>query len=312
MNVADTKPLEEKEKCCSRCRNIKKESLFIPKRNICKECRNQRCREKYDNATINDETEQICNVCNQSKVLVLFIKNRKICKDCNNLKRQEFYKLHPEHRIKATKQSIIRKQQISKEKKRLKELEIGIGNIKCKYCETIKPKERFRHNRLKCKDCERDDPISKIIRCVRTRILISIKQKNDHTVEYLGCNCSDYLKWLLTNNKKYTYENHGKDWHIDHVIPLSSFNLTDENEQKIAFNWRNTMPLSVKENLSKNNKIIKEQIEQHVEKLKKYHTDNNIILPQIYIDLFAKHLDAGSSLEPLLPLTPGNTCEELG
>ena len=44
MNVTDTKPLE---KCCSRCGITKLESMFIPKRNICKECRNIRCREKY-------------------------------------------------------------------------------------------------------------------------------------------------------------------------------------------------------------------------------------------------------------------------
>jgi hypothetical protein len=80
----------------------------------------------------------------------------------------------------------------------------------------------------------------------------------------------------------------------------------------LAFNWRNTMPLSSKENLAKNNKIIIEQIENHIDKLKIYHNKKNIILPQIYIDLFAKYLVAGSSLEPLLPLTIGNMCEELG
>ena len=36
-------------------------------------------------------------------------------------------------------------------------------------------------------------------------------------------------------------------------------------------------------------------------------------MPQKYIDLFARHLVAGSSLEPSLPLTDnGNICEELG
>ena len=54
------------------------------------------------------------------------------------------------------------------------------------------------------------------------------------------------------------------------------------------------MPLSCKENLSKNNKIFKSQIEQHLKNLVDYHKKNNIVLPQIYIDLFAKHLDAGS------------------
>lgn len=57
------------------------------------------------------------------------------------------------------------------------------------------------------------------------------------------------------------FQNYGKEWHIDHVIPLSKFDKLNEKEQLVVFNWRNTMPLSVKQNLSKNNKIIKPQIE---------------------------------------------------
>jgi hypothetical protein len=47
------------------------------------------------------------------------------------------------------------------------------------------------------------------------------------------------------------------------------------------------MPLSVKENLSKNNKIIKSQVEQHYKKLVEYHIENKLDLPQVFIDLFA-------------------------
>jgi hypothetical protein len=62
------------------------------------------------------------------------------------------------------------------------------------------------------------------------------------------------------------------------------------------------MPLASKENLAKNNKILIPQIEKHLEKLKEYHLENNLDLPQEFINLFAKHLVAGSPLEPLLPL----------
>ena len=40
------------------------------------------------------------------------------------------------------------------------------------------------------------------------------------------------------------------------------------------------------------------QVEQHYKKLLEYHTKNNLDLPQVYIDLFAKYLVAGSPLEP--------------
>ena len=52
------------------------------------------------------------------------------------------------------------------------------------------------------------------------------------------------------------------------------------------------MPLSCKENLSKNNKIIKDQIETHYKIIVEYHLENKLDLPQVFIDLFAKHLVA--------------------
>jgi hypothetical protein len=284
MDVTDTKPLEKK---CSKCGITKNESLFITKRNICKECRNNTCRGKYNLIQINNEIEQQCNVCELIKTLTLFVKNRKTCINCNNNKRRIKYETDEEHRIKLIQQSTEFKQKKIIEKNLIKELEIGIGNIKCNYCHEIKINDKFRHNRLKCKDCEREEPISKIIRNVRSRIFSAIKHKTKHTIEYLGCNCSDYLKWLLNNNEIYTFNNYGKEWHIDHVIPLSKFDITNEEEQLVAFNWRNTMPLSVKENLSKNNKIIKTQIEQHYKKLVEYHIENKLDLPQVFINLFA-------------------------
>ena len=308
MNVSDTKPLE---KCCSKCKEIKTEDKFIIKRNICKECRNKKNREKYNLLQINEELQQNCNVCNNEKPISNFIKNRKICKECNNSKRQLKYITDEEHRKLLIKRASDFKHNKMLEKHKLKENEIGIGNIKCNYCNIIKPSCDFREKRQKCKICERDEPLDKFKRVIRSRIISAIILKKNHTFEYLGCNSTDYLNWLLTNDNGYTMENRGKEWHIDHVIPLSKFDLIDEEQQLIAFNWRNTMPLSCKENLSKNNKILKSQIEQHLKNLIEYHKKNNIVLPQVYIDLFAKHLVDGNPLKPSLPLTTGNVCEEL-
>ncbi len=49
-----------------------------------------------------------------------------------------------------------------------------------------------------------------------------------------------------------TWDNHGLyGWHIDHVVPLSSFDLTDHKQVKKACHWFNLQPLWAKENLSK-------------------------------------------------------------
>jgi hypothetical protein len=315
--VGDTKPLNEK--CCSKCGETKEFDKFIKNRNLCKMCVNARKKEIYNAAVIDIENpvNKLCNYCNESKPIINFMRNRPICKECHNKQRRNKYQTNEELRLKLIKSASDFKHNKVLERRQIKLETIGENNKKCSVCSVIKPNERFRINRLRCKDCERDEPINKFTRNIRRTIWTTLNKKcsskkNKHTIKYLGASTEEYLKWILTINEKYNIDNHGKEWHIDHVIPLSKFNLENEAEQMIAFNWRNTMPLSVKENLSKNCRIIKSQIEQHLEKLKKYHTENNIELPQEFIDLFAKHLDAGSPLEPSLPLTNGNNCEELG
>jgi len=54
-----------------------------------------------------------------------------------------------------------------------------------------------------------------------------------------------------------TWDNHGHyGWHIDHIIPCSSFDLTDPEQQKKCFHYTNLQPLRWRENISKGNKII--------------------------------------------------------
>jgi hypothetical protein len=290
--VTDTNPLE---KCCSKCDQTKTSDKFIPKRNICKECRNTKCREKYKIVEIDNDSYQTCNSCNEDKLLSSYIRNRNICKDCNNNNRKNKYKTDETHRVKLIKQVTEYKHNKVIERNLLKLEKIGEDNKECSVCSTIKNQCKFRYNRLKCKDCERDEPIEKFKRTVRSRIWGALSNKVNHTIDYLGLSSTEYLQWILSYNEKYTLDNRGKEWHIDHVIPLSKFNLEDKEEQLIAFNWRNTMPLSAKENLSKNNKILIPQIEQHYKYLLEYHKEKNIEMPQEFINLFARHLVAGSS-----------------
>ena len=47
-----------------------------------------------------------------------------------------------------------------------------------------------------------------------------------------------------------TWQNYGI-WHIDHIQPLSKFNLLKLEQQKIAFNYKNLQPLWAIDNLKK-------------------------------------------------------------
>jgi uncharacterized protein (DUF983 family) len=310
--VTDTKPESARE--CSRCKESKESHDFIKRRNICKKCANSSKQAKYNAFVIDDTITQTCNVCEKEKVMSAFVKKRKKCTDCHNNYRRKYYENNDEHREKAIKQATSVKQKKVLERQRLREEEqarIGIGNKTCRKCTEIKPNDRFRHNRLKCKDCERDEPHEKFKRAIRCRIYISLKNKEFNTIDYLGANTTDYIKWMSSYGEEYNLDNR-KEWHIDHVIPLSKFDLDDRDQQLIAFNWRNTMPLSVKENLSKNNRINTLQIELHQKHLLEYHTKHNIELPKEFNELFAKHLVAGTPLEPSLPLIAGNSVEEHG
>jgi hypothetical protein len=306
---------ENATKCCSKCGLVKNIDKFHKSRRVCSGCRQILNKEKYQKKKEKTEEELLymkekeCHACHESKDIHCFIKCTNICKDCNNEYRRERYKNDETFRSKHISDTCEHKHKKVLERRKQKEEEIGIGNKKCNYCSVIKPEERFRHNRLKCRDCERDDPKDKFNRAIRCRIYLSLKKKDEHTIDYLGCNYDEYHRWIL--NHDYNLENRG-EWHIDHVIPLSSFNLDNKEEQYLAFNWRNTTPLPVKENLSKNKKILTTHLEKHWNKLISYHHENNIELPQVFVDLFAKYLVAGTPLEPSLPLTNGNVCEELG
>lgn len=299
--MADTNPISDNIKICSNCSNEKNISLFIKNRNICKSCSNISKRNQYKNSS-NNLGDKTCNQCSETKDISEFIKNRNICKVCNNNKRKHKYKSDEEHRKQliqyATEYKIQKKEERHKRQGLLQEI-IGINNKKCKYCFEIKPDDRFRKNRLKCKDCEREHPETKFIRSIRSRIhsglTRSSNKKTKYTIEYLGCSMKNYFKWIMTYNSSYNLNNYGKEWHIDHVIPVSKFDLCDLEEQLFAFNWMNTMPLSHSENLKKCNKIINSQVLEHFEKIKKYHVDNNWEIPNEYINLYATYLDAGSS-----------------
>lgn len=78
--------------------------------------------------------------------------------------------------------------------------------------------------------------------------------KQDRTLKYVGCSLQNLKNWLeFQFDKSMTWESYGKNWTIDHVLPLSLFDLTKESDQKVAFHWTNLQPLT--DNFSKGNKI---------------------------------------------------------
>jgi len=191
---------DTKLKTCSCCDGIKSIEHFVKNKNVCKECRNEYTRTRYNSCETSDDIVT-CSDCNIDVLKSDLVKNRKVCKKCNNEKRRNKYATNDELRKKLIENASLFKQNRLAQRKKQQELEleqleerIGRENTICKYCGEIKPKTRFRFNRLKCADCERDEPLEKFKRTVRSRIYCSLnKTKNKHTIDYLGCNSEEYL-----------------------------------------------------------------------------------------------------------------------
>lgn len=104
-------------------------------------------------------------------------------------------------------------------------------------------------------------PDWKIKSRLRTRMNLTLFDKGyikaDKTSNLLGCSPQElksHLESLFQEGM--TWDNYGKDgWHIDHIVPCSSFNLQDPTEQRKCFHYTNLQPLWAKDNLSKGSKV---------------------------------------------------------
>ena len=85
MNSSESKHT----KCCNTCKSIKTIEQFVNSRNLCKDCRNAKTREEYNNLTVDIEISQKCNVCNIVKSINEFYKGRKICGICSSSKKEK-------------------------------------------------------------------------------------------------------------------------------------------------------------------------------------------------------------------------------
>lgn len=102
-----------------------------------------------------------------------------------------------------------------------------------------------------------------LTRLLRGRIASAIRDKavkSKRTMELTGCDMPtllSHIENLFTDGMNWT--NMGmKGWHIDHKVPCSSFDMTDVEQQKICFNYKNLQPLWWYVNLTKGNKISEE------------------------------------------------------
>lgn len=105
------------------------------------------------------------------------------------------------------------------------------------------------------------DPLFRAIEACRRRVnkAINGKAKAGKTLELIGCS-SDFLRHHLESqfSEGMTWANYGfgiNKWHVDHILPCASFDLSKEEEQHRCFHYSNLQPLWQSANLTKSCKI---------------------------------------------------------
>jgi hypothetical protein len=136
--------------------------------------------------------------------------------------------------------------------------------IQISYAEKSKIKKQVKH----FKKMAREDVMYRILNNLSSRATSELKKKKTSRtlthLELIGCELEElksHLEKLFEEGM--TFENYGK-WEVDHFDPVSSFDLTDIDEVKKCFHYKNLQPLWMRDNRVKGSKIIKKEVKDDV------------------------------------------------
>lgn len=126
-----------------------------------------------------------------------------------------------------------------------------------------KQEYRVHSNKLRRKT-RKEDKNGMMSDRIRTLIRNQMKRyskngKLSKTTDLLGCSIISFREHLKSRFLPgMSWENYGNGqnkWNIDHIKPVSKFNLDDFQEQQAAFNYNNCQPMWSIENMKKGNRI---------------------------------------------------------
>lgn len=113
-----------------------------------------------------------------------------------------------------------------------------------------KEQNAYKRNRRK------NDVGFKLLLVMKTRMYRALRgkvRKSASTEKLIGCSVEE-LKQYLENlwQPGMTWDNYGyRGWHIDHIRPCASYDLTDPGQQKECFHFSNLQPMWGIENMKK-------------------------------------------------------------
>lgn len=103
----------------------------------------------------------------------------------------------------------------------------------------------------------RSKPQARIREALRSRLKEYLRQPiGTPSHQLFGCSSSDlrkHIESLMVGGM--TWRGYGRSWHIDHIVPLSSFDLSDPAQRAKACHYTNLRPLWAVQNLAKGSKL---------------------------------------------------------
>jgi hypothetical protein len=181
---------------------------------------------------------------------------KKKCKTCYN---KEYH--HKNRNKILTKKKSYYKDNRQKEISRSKKYRLD-NLSKVKNSEKI----YYRNNRDKIREKRKiweqkqikNRTLSYLKHILRSRLRQALKNssKKGSAVNNLGCSIENFKLYLESKFQSgMSWSNYGK-WHIDHIKPLSSFNLVNKRDLKLCCHYTNLQPLWAEDNMKKYNKIL--------------------------------------------------------
>lgn len=153
----------------------------------------------------------------------------------------------------------------------------------CNKCHDIKAKNKGNNQKIKrtqeyMKEYNKkklEDAVYQLKYTVRCSLNKNLKNntttKQNSTLKYMGCSFEFLKMWFEFNfDTNMSWENRGKYWHIDHIKPCNSFDLTNQEDIYRCYNWTNLRPLEKMENILKGDTIDNDIIDYFEAKSKQF------------------------------------------
>lgn len=178
--------------------------------------------------------------------------NGRRCKPCKKLYDKEKYQQNRKNKLTLSKKYYINNKE-SKIAYQMQYYRLNKNRILSNISNNREKFNKYRKNKV-----ETDINFKLSIR-LRQRINDALNNnvKVGSAVKDLGCTLGELRIYLESKFQPgMNWDNYGYyGWHIDHIIPLSNFDLTDRSEFLKACHYTNLQPMWMEDNLVKHKKI---------------------------------------------------------